>query len=260
LHVSRIEVLGHKTLRAKFRPVFFDSKRLFQALKTNILFFHNSWRRQSLMMLMLMMWGWPALCQSPDISAVIGRIQQHYAAVQTIRAEFIQHYQAPGIDQTESGTMYMKKPGLMRWEYRTPEAKLFVADGRETYLYTPEDHQVMIQRFTADDLRSTPLQLLLGKEDIRAGYDVAWETAPEAAGDFSVRLTPKSRDSEYLSLAMVCDRTTYDLHRLVIRERAGNTSQFEFRQVQINLKLDNSQFEFKIPKGVEVVRLDQKEP
>jgi outer membrane lipoprotein carrier protein len=193
-----------------------------------------------------------------DLSATVTRIQQRYAAVQNFRAEFTQHYRAPGIEQTESGTLYMKKPGLMRWEYRDPEVKLFVADGRNTYLYTPADRQVIVQRFTPDDLRSTPLQFLLGKGNLTSSYDVSWESAPAGAGELLLRLTPRDRDSEYSFLVIACDRGTFDLRRLVIHERAGNTSEFVFSRVETNLKLENAQFEFKIPKGVEVVRLDVK--
>jgi outer membrane lipoprotein carrier protein len=200
-----------------------------------------------------------AQAQTADVTEVIAGLQHRYAAVESFRAEFTQKYQAPGIEQTESGTMYMKKPGLMRWEYRQPEVKLFVADGRNTYLYTPEDRQVVIQRFTVEDLRGTPLQFLLGQGDMRRSYDVSWEVAPAAAGaDYLLRLRPRVASSEYDYLLVACDRSSFDLRRIVIREHSGNTSEFLFANPQINGKLDNKQFEFKIPKGVDVIRLDEK--
>jgi chaperone LolA len=200
----------------------------------------------------------PVWSQTVETSAAVAGIQKRYAAIQTLRAEFTQRYRAPGIDQKESGTMYLKKPGLMRWEYRTPETKLFIADGRDTYLYTPQDRQVVVQRFTTEDLRNTPLQFLLGKGDIRSSYDVAWDSPPSESGDLSLRLTPKAKDSEYSSLAIQCDRATFELRRMEIRERSGNISEFEFRQTQTNPKLDDKTFKFNTPKGVEVVRMEQK--
>jgi outer membrane lipoprotein-sorting protein len=55
-----------------------------------------------------------------------------------------------------------------------------------------------------------------------------------------------------------CDGNSFDVRRMVIHERAGNTSEFVFRNLQTNVKVDSKQFQFKIPKGVEVVRLDEK--
>jgi outer membrane lipoprotein carrier protein len=195
-----------------------------------------------------------------DLASAIAGLQRRYAGVNTMRADFRQTYRAPGVEQTESGTMTMKKPGLMRWEYREPEMKLFVADGRDTYLYTPEDRQVLVQRFTAADLRGTPLRFLLGQGDIEGSFFVSWEPdlKPMASGTLLLRLTPRSAETGYAHVTIECDGNSFDVRRMVIHERAGNTSEFLFRNLQTNVKIDNKQFQFKIPKGVEVVRLDEK--
>jgi outer membrane lipoprotein carrier protein len=195
-----------------------------------------------------------------DLASALAGMQRRYAAVNTIHADFRQTYRAPGVDQIESGTMIMKKPGLMRWEYREPETKLFVADGRDTYLYTPADRQVLVQRFTLADLHSTPLRFLLGQGDIEGGFFVSWEPdlKPMAAGSLLLRLTPRAPETGYAHVTIECDARSFDVRRMVIHERSGNTSEFVFSNMQTNMKVDNRQFQFKIPKGVEVVRLDEK--
>ena len=102
-----------------------------------------------------------------DLETVAEGLQQRYASAETMSGSFQQTYRAPGIEQVESGVFRMKRPGLMRWEYRQPEAKLFVADGREAFLYVPLDRQVTIQSFSASDMRGTPLEFLLGGTNIR---------------------------------------------------------------------------------------------
>ncbi len=195
-----------------------------------------------------------------DLGETIAAIQGRYAAVESIRADFTQTYHAPGMDQTESGIVTMKKPGLMRWEYTTPEVKLFIADGRDTYLYTPEDRQVLVRRFTLDDLRSTPIQLLLGQGDMRRNYDVSREpdAGATAAGVIRLRLTPRAGSSDYAYVVLECAEGSYDLRGIVIHESTGNTSEFQFANLKTNVNVDPQQFRFKIPKGVEVVRLDEK--
>ncbi len=201
--------------------------------------------------------GWQV--QSALDGAIAG-IQKRYEEVESIRADFRQSYRSTAIDRSESGSMEMKRPNLMRWEYRVPVTKLFVADGRDTYLYTPEDRQVLVRRYSADDLRGTPLQIFLGREDIRQNFEVAWETEQEPLiqGAILLRLVPRADTPEYAYTVIECDEGTYDVRRVILRERTGNTAEFIFSNVQTNVRIDNRKFQFKIPKGVEVVRMDEK--
>ncbi len=195
-----------------------------------------------------------------DLDTIIAGLQKRYAMIQSVGADFRQTYRAAGIDQTESGTLIMKKPGLMRWEYQSPEAKLFVADGKDTYLYTPADRQVLVRRFSAADLHSTPLEFLLGQGDIKQSFAASWEQTdePDANGVYAVRLTPRSPDAEYAYFVIGFDARSYDIRRISIQERIGNTSEFLFNNLKFNVRVEPKQFSFKIPKGVEVVRLDEK--
>jgi len=203
----------------------------------------------------------PARALSPgaDLQTAIDRLQRRYAAIVSLSADFRQTYRGPGMEQTESGVLYMKKPGLMRWEYRDPEIKLFIADGRDTYMYTPEDRQVLVRRFTSEDLHSTPLQFLFGQGDIRRIYEIAFEPGVDPTGaDVVLRLTPRSPDADYAHAVIRCDAASFDMRGIVIHERSGNTSEFLLGNFKTNVKIDDSQFKFKAPRGVEVVRLDEK--
>jgi outer membrane lipoprotein carrier protein len=178
-----------------------------------------------------------------------------------VKADFQQTYRAPGVDQVESGVFWMKKPGLMRWEYRSPEVKLFIATGRETYLYLPDERQVMVSRFRTSELHSTPLQFLLGAGDIAGSFQASLETdiKPSLRGTILLRLTPRTPEPEYSYLMLELDTTTYDVRRIIIRERTGNTSEFLLTNMVTNLKVEDREFEFKIPKGVEIIHLDEKD-
>ncbi len=203
----------------------------------------------------------PPFSRAEDpVSAAIAGLQQRYAAVNTVTASFVQTYQAPGMSQTESGTLWMKKPGLMYWEYSLPETKFFYADGRRTYLYIPTDRQVMVRSFTEEDLHSTPLEFLLGKGKILQSFIASREAGimPSADDAVLVRLTPKASDLEYSYLVLKIDRQTFDLRSIAIRERTGNLSEFSFTNMRTNVKIDDSRFRFRIPKGIEVIQLDEK--
>jgi outer membrane lipoprotein carrier protein len=193
-----------------------------------------------------------------DLDALVDGLQRRYASVETVTGVFQQTYHAPGIDQVESGVFRMKRPGLMRWEYRRPEEKLFIADGREAFLYVPLDSQVTVQPFSASDIRGTPLDLLLGGAEIRKSFAVSWEQQMKPAAEQTalIRLTPRRGEGEYEFLVLEIDPKSFDLRRIVIREHGGNTSEFQLTDIKVNVKMGNKEFQFKIPKGVEVVRLD----
>jgi outer membrane lipoprotein carrier protein len=196
---------------------------------------------------------------SADLETVLERLQQRYASASTMTGNFQQTYRAPGIDQVESGVFRMKRPGLMRWEYRKPEEKLFVADGHEAFLYVPLDRQVTIQPFSASDMRGTPLEFLLGGADIRKSFSASWENnfRPAAEQLLLVRLTPKNTQSQYEFLTLAIDPQNYDIRRITIHELGGNTSEFLLSNLTANAKMDNKEFQFKPPKGIEVIRMEE---
>lgn len=195
-----------------------------------------------------------------DLSATVAGLEARYAGAESVSADFEQTYRGPGVLQREAGVFYMKKPGLMRWEYRKPAVKLFVADGRTSYLYTPEERQVLVSPLSDEELRTTPLQFLLGRGRILESFAVSWETElePSAGGTVLLRLVPRSPEPSYAYVVLECDRASYELRRVVIRESTGNMSEFLLANVRTNVRIDRSKFRFKIPSGVEVVRLEVK--
>lgn len=195
-----------------------------------------------------------------DLSAAVARLQARYAGVESVSADFEQIYRGPGVLQREAGVFYMKKPGLMRWEYRKPAVKLFVADGRTSYLYTPEERQVLVSPLSDEEWRSTPLQFLLGRGRIPESFAVSWETElePAAGGTVLLRLVPRSPEPSYAYVVLECDQASYELRRVVIREATGHTSEFLLANLRTNVRIDSRMFRFQIPSGVEVVRLEVK--
>lgn len=199
------------------------------------------------------------LAHGQDPASVISGFQRRYASIDSIKGTFEQTFRAPGIEQVESGEFWLKRPGLMRWAYRRPEEKLFVADGRESFLYVPEDRQVTIQPLSAADLRNTPFDFLLGRADIGKSFRLSKETdfRPAFERTALVRLTPLRPGGEYASLTLEIDSRTFELKRLVVREAGGNSSEFVFRHTSTDGQLDRKLFQFKVPKGVEIIRFDQ---
>jgi outer membrane lipoprotein carrier protein len=193
--------------------------------------------------------------------AIIEGMQRRYSSVSTIRGNFQQTYRAPGIEQFESGTFTIKKPGLMRWEYRQPEEKLFIADGKESFLFIPRDRQVTVQPFSLSDMHNTPLEFFLGSGDFSKNFIPSWDSdfKPKSERSAMIRLTPRKIQPEYAFLVLELNRENYEIHGIIIREPSGNTSRFAFTDLAANVKVNNRDFQFKTPKGVEEIRFTDDE-
>src|SRR5271167_3629882 len=104
-----------------------------------------------------------AVGPAADVHALAAAVDAHYNHLRSLEAEFTEVYRGSGMERTESGTLWLKKPGKMRWEYRSPREKLFLGDGKDAWFYLPGDRQVRKTSMRKlDDLRS-PLGFLLGK-------------------------------------------------------------------------------------------------
>src|SRR5260370_40341748 len=103
-----------------------------------------------------------------DVKALAAAVEEHYNHLRSLQAEVTETYRGSGIERTESGTLWLKKPGMkkpgkMRWGERSPREKLFVSDGKDAWFYVPGDLQARkAPAAKLDDIRS-PLAFLLGK-------------------------------------------------------------------------------------------------
>jgi outer membrane lipoprotein carrier protein len=196
-----------------------------------------------------------------DAETALASMQQRYASVATVAGFFRLSSKIPGFEQqVESGEFWLKKPGKMRWDYRHPQGQIFVADGKKTYFFVPQDNQVTVQSFTAEELQSTPLKFLLGSGDYRESFVIAPESEfiMESDGTQIIRLMPKN-EAEYSFLVLEIDKESSDLRRLTIEEPNGNTLEYLFTGLKTDVKVNDDKFLFEMPEGVEVLQIENEE-
>src|SRR5437763_13179289 len=94
-------------------------------------------------------------------------LQHKYDTVRDFSADFVHTYQGGVLHKqiTERGHVLIKKPGKMRWEYTSPEKKLYISDGVRIYSYTPEDKQVIVSAVPRDE-QAGALLFLAGKGNL----------------------------------------------------------------------------------------------
>lgn len=201
--------------------------------------------------------GWATTSSAQQTSSLAQAVQAHYQQVKDFTASFEQTYVGGVLKRrtTERGTVAIRKPGRMRWDYTTPEKKLFIADGTRMYFYVPADRQVRVSPMPASGRVPTPILFLAGQGDLTRDFKVSEVDAPSGlAGTRALKLTPVRPEPEYESLTLVVDGQTYAIRRLEVLDGQGGTSTFTFSDLRENVGVSERQFQFTIPKGVDVVQ------
>jgi outer membrane lipoprotein carrier protein len=190
-----------------------------------------------------------------DVHDIARDVDNRYNHITTLQAEFTELYRGAGMERRESGTLWLKKPGKMRWEYRSPREKLFVSDGKNAWFYLPGDRQVRkapVRKL--DDLRS-PLRLLLGKTQLEKelqGLSIASDVAPSTPGNVMLRGIPKGM-GDRASQVLLEITPESQIARIVIEEVDGSVTEYRFDQQRENVEASDQQFRFSPPAGVEMV-------
>lgn len=194
----------------------------------------------------------PAVQSPQDLAA---RVQARYDGIRDFEADFTQSYEG-GVLRTKSserGTVSIKRPGRMRWVYTQPEKKEFVSDGTRVYLYIPADKQVMVS--PAPTGQSTaPAMFLAGTGHLVRDFTASGVDLPGAPpGLVGLKLVPRNEDPDFESLVLGVDPQTLQIRFLTAADRQGGRSTFTFSNLKENRGLSDKMFEFRIPRGVDVI-------
>lgn len=142
----------------------------------------------------------------------------------------------------------------MRWQYRSPSAKLFVSDGKTTWFYLPGERQVRRMPVRQlDDLRS-PLAFLLGKTKLEkelSGLSLAPDVVPLTAGNVVLRGVPPAM-ADRISQVLIEVTPASWIDRIILEETDGSSTEFRFHGQKEDGKIDDQSFRFAVPPGVEV--------
>jgi outer membrane lipoprotein carrier protein len=177
------------------------------------------------------------------------RIEERHRAVADLTARFVQTYRSGvlGREVVESGSVSLKRPGRMLWEYRDPERKTFVCDGTSCYFYIPADKQVIVRDQAGQ--RGVAVELLSGQLDIVGRFEVALESGP--GGSPRLLLVPRQPDPDVERVYLDADEAGR-IRAIEIVDAQGNRSAFRFDTIRENVGLSDGLFRFRVPEGVEV--------
>lgn len=179
---------------------------------------------------------------------LIKAVETKYHSVTSLKASFTQiSRNAVFGDETVSGTITVKRPTKMRWEFG--KDKLFVTDGVTLWIYTVADKQV-IQYDDLSSGRSTAESLLGSLDKLTTMFKIT-VVSSDATG--SVLDMLPLEEGQFKRVRLALDGAMV-LKQVVITDTFDNVTEMNFSNVLLNPTVDDALFTFSVPAGVDVVR------
>jgi outer membrane lipoprotein carrier protein len=192
----------------------------------------------------------PAIAADVNISKTLKDIEERYNAAKTLQVSFSETVVQQGRRRTESGDLYLRKPGRMRWAYSNPAGKLFVSDGKDVYFYSPASNRAEKMKLKeTEDLRA-PMAFLLGKLDFNRDFKEF--RSKQENGKLMITAVPKSDKMPYREVAFqLADGNR--IERLIVTGQDASILDFTFSNEKINPPINDALFKFKLPPGAEFI-------
>jgi len=206
-----------------------------------------------------------------DVNQLRRGIESRYRGAKTLKAIFYERYSdGNGGIAAESGTVYFSRPGRMRWDYQSPQSKLFLVDGTNAWFYVPADQTASRAKMKESSDWRTPLALIAGKADLSELCRNLDEVTPSSAadtdeasvapGDSLLRCTPRDNPIDKTTgqpektpyVLLESDSDSY-LVRVVIHQAGNAETEFRFSKWAENIPIPEIEFHFQAPPGVSIV-------
>jgi len=195
----------------------------------------------------------PAAQAAPAAASVVDHVQQFYAGIKQVTASFRQAVTNDtfGSTKTSDGTVWIMKPGKMRWDYLEKKKtgvevkKSFISNG--TYLYVVEhDNKQVVKKNLERDLMPVAVSFLYGKGDLKAEFNPELDKSGKYGekGDLVLKLTPKQPSAQYKNLYLVVSPTDFHVSQSVIIDSSNNVNHFRFFAPDFEKPIKDAYFEF----------------
>jgi outer membrane lipoprotein carrier protein len=191
-------------------------------------------------------------CTSTFIQASPGidSLKYFFDQINSFEAAFGQEVLDETMDSLDhgKGKVWIKRPGLFRWDYEPPEAQEIVGDGDRVWIYDIELEQVTV-RNQQQALGRTPAILLAGSGDLEQNYTVI-DIGTQGRFDW-VNLIPLDEESGFTEIRIGFEDNRLRLMELL--DNLGQRTRMSFVDLKENQPISDSIFNFVPPPGVDVI-------
>ena len=194
---------------------------------------------------------------APKLEDIIAGVEKRYSG-SGFFARFSQTstLKEMGITDSASGSIYVKHPGMMRWEYEKPDRQIFTTDSQTLWVYRPEDNQVMVGEAPAYFGSGKGASFLSDMKQLRKNFIIQHDRA-DTDLFYVLTLTPKIQKVDVSVIYLSISKTMSDIVQVATLNSYGDETRIMFHDLRFNQGYDNNFFKFNIPAGMDVLMLDQ---
>ena len=191
------------------------------------------------------------------LEQILDRMEKHYTD-KNFKAEFAQESTLKAMEITDfaTGKMFVRYPGMMRWEYEKPEKQIIITDAKKLWIYRPADNQVMTGSAPAFFRDGKGASFLSDIKLVRQKFKISLE---ESKDDFfyELKLQPLEKTLDVTDIRLSVTKNTFTVIRIITYNSYGDENRIELLNHQFDVKLEDALFSFDIPPGADVVQIDE---
>ena len=191
------------------------------------------------------------------LEQILDRMEAQYTN-KSFKAEFSQESTLKAMDITDfaAGRMYVRYPGMMRWEYEKPEKQVIITDAKKLWIYRPADNQVMTGSAPAFFSDGKGASFLSDIKLVRQKFKISLDQSKDSFF-YELTLQPIEQTLDVTDIRISVTKNTFTVVRIVTYNSYGDENRIELINHQFNVDLDNQLFSFDIPPGTDVLQIDE---
>jgi len=205
-----------------------------------------------------------ALCEnrstdkaSLTLDEIIAKVERRYAS-SGFSACFdqISTIKAMEITDTASGKVFVKPPGMMRWEYEKPDKQIIISDSKKLWVYRPDDNQVMIGKAPFFFGEGKGAGFLSDIKLIRQKFNIVLEKK-NADNFYVLKLLPRDKTFDIAVIYLSISKNSFNIVRIVTYNSCEDKTLIYLENIRFKQDIENSMFYFQIPEGTDILHLDK---
>ena len=177
--------------------------------------------------------------------AGVPEVETYINSIRTLQARFVQSNPNGSVVQ---GTLYLSKPGRMRFQYDPPSQLKIVADGRQVTMWDP----------TNKDFGQWPIgwtaASFLVKEPLRLSGDITVEASQRTPDGLLALTLVQTRKPQEGKVTVRVSENPMQLRGWTIIDNRGNKVDVSLTNLQTGLQLADSLFKYDGPDAGQILR------
>ncbi len=177
-------------------------------------------------------------------------LQHLLSSINTMRADFeqISYTEKNNIHQKKQGYLIAKRPGNILWVTKSPLEQHIIADNKNIWIYDPDLEQATVSKFSQDLIRNPAILFIGSIENAELSYDINCT----GIGPIDFVLTPINTNSLYEKIELSFENKVP--LSIKLWDSLGYRSEIYLIKTQLNRVVENKNFQFDLPEGVDVIR------